>query len=579
MSNISELEDVLRTAESGLSIVLAGTTFELTRMLSIKQSEVRLEGASTESTVLVCPEDDGIFNIEYRDHCLPAASELLCVMIRVPNVTIASMTLEGCKNSPAVNIELLDTDGPLESVVFDRVTFRQNLNEGHPSSGGAICAWGQLNEDSGLPYLNVEIRNCTFRENETGTGGAVYGERCTLKFVHSSFVNNSAWDNGGAIYATNPGTQLKISDTVFKNNAVTEGGELRDVRREAGEPIEHDVYFEFASPANGGGAIAAISTDDIIVTRTQFLSNKGVSGGAIYAVLDATDYNGLQEKISIRVTDCDFRENEARVIESEPEVRNSRLGGAIYVASATSKLKSFRLSNTVFRDNRAQSSGGALHVVTVFENDIQIDGCTFEGNEAGQAGGAALLRNSGNIVASNATWSKNKADLGGAILLTNGAQFKAKPAEGSSEDGSSEQQNLFEANSAVDGGGLMCAGCGVMELRKATFKKNRASRDGGGLFVLDSNDVVNIQECRFDSNSARHGGGAAFQAAVNVIFKSSEASLWTVFVNNEAVSGGGLLVEGSRQKENSFEVRATRDHISHRADTRTLAVAQHLSLQ
>ena len=561
MSNISDLEDVLRTAERGLSIVLAGTTFELTRMLSIKKSEVRLEGASTESTVLVCPEKDGIFNIEYRDHCLPAASELLCVTIRVPNVTIASMTFEGCKNSPAVNIKLSVMDNvPPESVVFDRVTFRQNLNEGYPSSGGAICARGQLNEDSGLPYLNVEIRNCTFRENEAAIGGAVYGEQCAFKVVHSSFVDNLAWDNGGAIYATYPGTQLEISDSYFENNIVTEEGYVRDVRREAGEPIEHDVYFEFESPENGGGAIAAISTDDIIVTRTQFLSNKGVSGGAIYAVLDATDYNGLQEKISIRVTDCDFRENEARVVDSEPNNWDSRLGGAIYVASATSKLKIFRLSNTVFRDNRAQSSGGALHMVTVFQNDIQIDGCTFEGNEAGQAGGAALLRNSGNIVARNATWSKNKADLGGAILLTNGAQFKAKPAEGSSEDGSSEQQNLFDTNSAVDGGGLMCAGCGVMELRKATFKKNRASRDGGGLFVLDSNDIVNIQECRFEGNSARHGGGAAFRATANVIFKSSEASRLTVFVNNVAVSGGGLLVEGSRQKKNSFEVRTTSDH-------------------
>ena len=573
MSDVGELEEALGTVERGQAIVLAGTTFELTQWLTIAQYDVRLEGMSTESTVLLCPEDDSIFNIEYRDHCLPAASEQLRVIIRVPNVTIASMTLEGCAFNPAVNIELLDTDGPLESVVFDRVTFRQHVNDGYSASGGAICAWGQLNEDSGLPYLNVEIRNCTFRENEAAIGGAVYGEQCAFKVVHSSFVDNIAWDNGGAIYATYPGTQLEISDSYFENNIVTEEGRVRDVRREAGEPIEHDVYFEFESPANGGGAIAAISTDDIIVTRTQFLSNKGVSGGAIYVVLDATDYDGLQEEISIRVTDCDFRENEARVVDSEPNNWDSRLGGAIYVASATANLSGFHLSNTVFRDNRAQSSGGALHVVTVFENDIQIDGCTFKGNKAEQAGGAALFRNSGNIMARNTTWSRNKAELGGAILLTNGANFTSKPVASNSGDGSSEWLNHFEENSAVDGGGLMCAGCDTMELLKVTFRKNRADRDGGGIFVLDSNRLVNIQESRFRSNAARHGGGAAFRATARVECKAPGLSPWNAFADKMAVSDSGLA-DGSQQRENTFRVRTNSNHIFNRVDMQMLVLAQ-----
>ena len=489
------------------------------------------------------------------------------------------MTLEGCEYNTAVQIRLSDADTPLQSIVFDRVTFRQNMNDGFYVPGGAIFAWGQLDEESGLSNLKVAIRHCTFRDNEADMGSAVYGEQCVLEIVHSRFVDNLAWNNGGAIYVTRRGTQLRISDSHFQNNIATDEGWTRDVGRESGDPIEHDVYFEFESPANGGGAIAAISAGDLVVTRTTFLSNQGVSGGAIYVVLDATELHGLQKEISIDITECVFRENRARIGDNpESGISDNRLGGAIYVASATAKLTGFRLSDSFFQGNRAESSGGALHVVAVFRDDIRIDGCTFERNEAGQAGGAALLRNSGNIIARNTTWSGNTAGLGGAILLTNGAQFTAKSASGSSGDTTSDGRNRFEENSAVDGGGLMCAGCGILELRGTRFMKNRASRDGGGLFVLDANRLVNIQECHFHSNDARHGGGAAFRAAANVVFAASTHRRWNAFVNNTAVSGGGLIVEGSRQKENTFAVRTTSSHIFRRADTRTLVPAQYVSL-
>ena len=79
VSDVSELKEALSSAESGQSIVLAGTTFELTQSLSLEQSNVLLEGASTESTVLVCPGYDSIFDIKYRNHCpLCPLSTALC---------------------------------------------------------------------------------------------------------------------------------------------------------------------------------------------------------------------------------------------------------------------------------------------------------------------------------------------------------------------------------------------------------------------------------------------------------------------------------------------------------------------
>ena len=468
------------------------------------------------------------------------------------------LTLEGCRGHPAVTIELNNDDSPRESVVFDRVTFRDNSNfDFYQPAGGAISAGGCLAKSWCLDIipLSVIIRECVFEDNKSDLGGAVYGEQCTLEVLRSEFIDNLASQKGGAIYVTDPGSQLEISDSHFRNNTVTEGGIDGTVYRRSGELIEHDRYFIFKSPGNGGGAVAVSSVERLSVIATEFWTNRATSGGAIHATLDATDLIDFEDDLFVRIEDCHFQDNQAAIIEETAWSNTEEsIGGAIYFASSTATLKTLEIAGSTFRTNHAEASGGALHIVTVQLGDIDIDGCLFDGNRAEKAGGAALLRNSGGITLRNTTWQRNAAGLGGAIMLTNGAHFTAKPVLDGSGNEDSKTQNLFEENSAVDGAGLMCAGCGTVLLRNVNFKKNKARRVGGGLFVLDSSHDIRIEQSHFHDNAAMRGGGAAMRSAASVTFGSARSDWWNEFLRNTAASGGGVFVEGNRQKENTLQV-------------------------
>lgn len=89
--------------------------------------------------------------------------------------------------------------------------------------------------------------------------------------------------------------------------------------------------------------------------------------------------------------------------------------------------------------------------------------------------------------------------------------------------------------------------------------KNRASRNGGGLAVMDAVTDMYVQQGIFDSNIAMRGGGAHVDTANSLRFSTIpqfEEVAPTRFVNNRAVSGGGLLVIPRSLRSNAIEVVA-----------------------
>ena len=466
------------------------------------------------------------------------------------------MTLKGCRDYPAVVVNHGRSDSLVAGIVFEDVIFEDNTNKDSYTPGGALYVGGCFDKECDAADVDVTIRDSVFRENASPMGGAIFGEQCALTVMGTNFTDNRALSNGGAIYVAGARTELNVSNCRFVKNTVVEEGFQRLIYQESGLLIERSRYFVFQSPANGGGAIAAISAGNLTVTHSEFKSNRATSGGAIYASLDATELIGLKNSISVVIAQCLFRDNVAAAAKkSRYDNVGDHLGGAVYFASSATTLAKFDILTSIFTDNRARSSGGALHMVTLFQNPIALDGCTFENNWAGEAGGAAVFRNTGDIRALRTTWTENSAvDLGGALLLTNGAQFTAAPVLDAAGEEAPGEQNLFARNSAKDGGALICAGCGILLLRNVYFTNNQATEAGGGLFVLDSFYDVDIEQCSFRDNAAVHGGGAAFRAAAQVRFASAKENWWNEFVNNTAVSGGGVFVDANRQKENSFQV-------------------------
>ena len=96
------------------------------------------------------------------------------------------------------------------------------VNNSTDSYGGAVYA--------DFAYIDsVSFENCTFANNESLRGGAIFAGRTNLVLTNCSLINNTA-QFGGAIEATESGTsitQLAMTNCLIDGNIATQGGGMR----------------------------------------------------------------------------------------------------------------------------------------------------------------------------------------------------------------------------------------------------------------------------------------------------------------------------------------------------------------
>ncbi|MFI4854182.1 MAG: right-handed parallel beta-helix repeat-containing protein [Phycisphaerales bacterium JB065] len=104
------------------------------------------------------------------------------------------------------------------SVDFVNCEFKGNtaLRAGAgPNNGGAIKL-NQLNDNT---RSFVRIINTIFDDNTAKRGGAIaLDRRCDADVINSTFVNNAASINGGAISAVDSGVNVRIHNCIFASN-------------------------------------------------------------------------------------------------------------------------------------------------------------------------------------------------------------------------------------------------------------------------------------------------------------------------------------------------------------------------
>ena len=401
----------------------------------------------------------------------------------------------------------------------------------------------------------VQVRHSRFEDNEADQGGGIHCASCKLQILNSTFDSNRALSNGGAVFARDAGTVVDIIDSIFLNNSVTQQRRQFEITRRDGRPIELVKYFTFNFPAEGGGAISTNSVMNLSVAGSSFLDNRAPSGGAIKSVLVESSLSSSMNGSSMLVVNCTFEKNQANIPDSIPvQYNEDSIGGAVYFVCSSEDLDDWLFDSCTFHNNTARH-GGALHVVTLHQSRLIMNDCLFEDNQAEEAGGAVILRNIGRFETNASIWYRNRAKLGGGILLTNSANFRTRGLSGLHRDGRFGRSDVFHENSAVYGGAIMCAECGEMTLLDANITFNVASDSGGGLYVLDAPDTISIQQSLFASNVAYQGGGIALRSAASVSFRVVEAFYSNILANNTAVIGGGLFAEANRQRQNKLSVR------------------------
>ena len=292
------------------------------------------------------------------------------------------------------------------------------------SFGGAIYT----------PYLEskkvkVTISNCTFKENYAEYGGAIYMDGGELNIADSQFIDNMAYNYGGAI-ACEYYTQLSINRTSFINS--------RSINDAGGAIYLKLVNFNsnrveiINSTSTFGGAITALNTN-ITVSRLNAYNNSAkYDGGAIYQ---------LYGKSSIMQSD--FINNTARngagvflnnlssmlIISNRFENNNAFLcAGAIY-SIANQKLtfqNVFKNNQALANDDLYETSSYDIRDIgnanyTILINDDSLDGVIPEYYNLNEHGYVSSIKNQ--LYGGNCWSFSALAALESCILKAGGKEY------------------------------------------------------------------------------------------------------------------------------------------------------------
>ena len=437
-----------------------------------------------------------------------------------------------------------------------------NKNEADDYNGGAIYSVGEVylensRFESNLACLcggavysekTVNINKSLFKSNKvSGTsmypiyGGAVYSKEVNID--NSTFEDNHADDNGGAIYAeilninTNQNKTQSFNSFFINNNAGEYGGAVHGVGLVAN-------IFNTAFIGNVVGRVGgAIDVEGANLVHCLFKSNTASElsqeslGGAVHCGL------------TLNVDNCTFEDNFAYDhggaisamnvninVNQEPGQPYSTFfinnkaydndGGAVHVHGGIVKVV-----NTVFSGNSAERNGGVIDG----DKDIYTDNCLFQSNSASgddeQCKGGVIYTSFGNVYINNSTFKDNYAyDYGGAVyanyIYVNNDQNSTDP-----------YNSFFINNKAGDNDGGALYSYYDLHVKNAVFSGNSAYEDGGAIFCCDNAYVTHslFESNKADGAKAAQSEGGAIHCKDDLTVESS------VFNNNFAYDYGGAI--------------------------------------
>lgn len=223
-----------------------------------------------------------------------------------------------------------------------RCTFRDNraIQNG---AGGAEC----------LSTTNAQFTDCVFKGNNGPRGGGVKAEGASPSFVRCVFVDNYAFDGGGALYGQGDAS-LTITDCLFEENHTHgNGGALHFW---SGTSSVSGCLFQGNIADNHAGAVySQMSNTNLELRECEFVVNQAQRGGAVM-----TNHVGWTT-----IEDCTFDGNSAEH------------GGAISFSITTNHPA--YVGGCLFNANIATAAGGAIHNS---HTAAMISHCTLAENDA-----------------------------------------------------------------------------------------------------------------------------------------------------------------------------------------------------
>lgn len=421
------------------------------------------------------------------------------------------------------NLTATGSDAPLEVPVGVTVTLSLN---GCTIDGSGLTGHPVITVN-GVITLNGGSGVITGGNNPSGDGGGIYLGSGAIFIMNGGTITNCTAANGGGIYAVGPsynnnndGFELN-GVNITGNSASGNGGGICVDNGEiniSGGSINNNT-----ASGNGGGIYANDTDFDTTYGRTVISGNQaGGNGGGICGHSGTVQGYGF-----------DVINNQA-----------TGEGGGIYVHSLICSSGTFNING-----NSAQNGGGIMIPSGAVMTITSGSNISISDNTA-QNGGGVYAQNNGSLTCSSgnstvfsrntATGNGTSAGKGGGLYIENSGNisclggtltFNSCTATGTSTSPSqgggayillsltdAYGTLIFNNNSAVEGGGLYCAGSSPNSSHplRLEFNGNQATGSsnyqgrGGGIYSLgevSANNIV-MKNNVADGDIGGEGGGA-----------------------------------------------------------------------
>ncbi len=188
------------------------------------------------------------------------------------------LIIDGNNLYTALKIGSNINDDAIEATINNLTITRCNVTTSSDEEGAALYVYPRA--------AIVTINDSTFSDNEAEEGGAIW-HRGTLTVNRSSFNNNSAvigsgnGGDGGAILRNGSEGNLSITESSFSNNEAADQGGAIVVENGASADISISTFTNNKAPNDDGGAIH-ISDGSVQIYKSTLDNNmSGDNGGAI----------------------------------------------------------------------------------------------------------------------------------------------------------------------------------------------------------------------------------------------------------------------------------------------------------
>ena len=365
---------------------------------------------------------------------------------------------------------------------------------------------------------NVNISgNTTFSGNSASYGGGVsawHSSNVTIS-GNTTFSDNSANYSGGGVMAGSSNVDISGS-TTFSGNSASGGGGV-SAQYSSNVYISGNTTFSGNSASYGeGGGVHVLNANVYISGNAMFSSNSARIGGCVHA----RSYTSSTSTASLNLDGkCSFTNCSA-----------TNDGGAIHASGSQLNLN----GTNVFNANRAKHFGAGVYI---FKSSLYIDGDnTFTGNLAGFRGGGIYVQQTNISFSGTGLVSGNKAQLDGGGIYADGSNLNFRG------------DITISSNTAQLGGGIYSDNNTLNIDGPSVFERNVAAYYGGGVYTRRTPLILTGN--MFNANSAEEGGG--MYAVANSTLSLSGAN--TFRANRAHVSGGGIWLDHSNLTLSGFNL-------------------------